>query len=374
MTRTTTAAVVRAAGKPFTIEQIALHGPADHEVVVRMVAAGMCHTDLAVQAGHLPFPLPGVLGHEGAGVVEEIGAAVTSVAPGDKVLLSFTSCAQCAGCRAGRPALCDNWLPRNLLGGARPDGSAPLAGIDGGELHGHYFGQSSFSAVALVDERSVVRVGADAPLAVLAPLGCAVATGVGTVFNVLKPGPGASIAILGAGAVGLSAVMAAALSPAAQIIAVDRVPGRLTLARELGATDTVDSTGTDIVAALGELTAGRGVDLVLDATGAPAVITAGLAALAVGGTLAFVGAPPFGTAVPVDVNAMLPGRSTVGVTIGLAETQSLLPALVRLFEQGRLPVDRLVTAYDFADIQIAADDVHTGRTIKPVLLFGSQET
>jgi aryl-alcohol dehydrogenase len=373
LSRTTAAAVVREAGKPFTVEQIALHGPADHEIVVRMVAAGMCHTDLAVQAGHLPFPLPGVLGHEGAGIVEEVGAAVASVAPGDKVLLSFTSCAQCAGCRAGRPALCDTWLPRNLLGGARPDGSAPIAGIDGGELHGHFFGQSSFSALALVDERSAVRVAADAPLAILAPLGCGVVTGAGTVFNVLKPGPGASIAILGAGTVGLSAVMAAALSPAAQIIAVDRVPGRLDLAREFGATDTVDSTGADLAAALGELTGGRGVDLILDATGVPAVIAAGLTGLAVGGTLAFVGAPPFGTAVPVDVNAMLPGRSTVGVTIGGAETQSLLPALVRLFEQGRLPVDRLVTAYDFADIQSAADDVHAGRTIKPVLLFGSQE-
>ena len=370
----TTAAVVRAAGKPFTIEQIALHGPAEHEILVRMVAAGMCHTDLAVQAGHLPFPLPGVLGHEGAGVVEAVGAAVTSVAPGDQVLLSFTSCGQCAGCRSGHPALCDTWLPRNLLGGARPDGSAPLSGPDGDALHGHFFGQSSFSALALVDERSAVRVAADTPLAALAPLGCGVVTGAGTVFNVLKPRPGASIAILGAGTVGLSAVMAAALSPAAQIIAVDRVPDRLDLARELGATDTVDTTGVDLAAVLIELTRGRGADLVLDATGVPAVITAGLAGLAVGGRLAFVGAPPFGTTVPVDVNAMLPGRSAVGVTIGGAETQSLLPALVRLYEQGRLPIDRLITTYDFADIQNAADDIHAGRTIKPVLRFSNQES
>jgi aryl-alcohol dehydrogenase len=350
----TTAAVVREAGKPFTIEEITLHGPAEREIVVRMVAAGMCHTDLAVQAGHLPFPLPGVLGHEGAGVVEAVGAAVTSVAPGDRVLLSFTSCGHCAGCRSGRPALCDTWLPRNLLGGARPDGSAPLSGIDGGELHGHFFGQSSFSALALVDERSAVRVEADAPLATLAPLGCGVVTGAGTV--------------------GLSAVMAAALTPAARIIAVDRVPARLDLARELGATDTVDATGADLAAALPQLTGGRGVDLILDATGVPAVITAGLASLAVGGTLAFVGAPPFGTTVPVDVNAMLPGRATVGVTIGGAETQSLLPALVRLYEQGRFPIDRLITEYDFADVQAAADDIHAGRTIKPVLRFSNQES
>jgi aryl-alcohol dehydrogenase len=369
MPRTATAAVVRDCGKPFTLEQIALDQPGPHEIVVSMAAAGICHTDLAVQAGHLPFPLPGVLGHEGAGVVEAVGGSVTAFAPGDKVLLSFSSCGQCAACHTGRPAYCDTWLPRNLLGGARPDGTAPLSGPDGGELHGHFFGQSSFSTVALVDERSAVRVGPDTPLDVLAPLGCGVLTGVGTVLNVLAPAAGSSIAILGAGTVGLSAVMAAALTPAATIIAVDRVPARLDLARELGATHTVDASQTDLAAALAEATGGRGVDRILDATGVPAVISAGLASLAVGGTLAFVGAPPFGTSVPVDVNAMLPGRSAIGVTIGSAETQTLLPALVRLYEQGRLPVDRLVTTYAFADIQSAADDMHAGRTIKPVLRF-----
>ncbi|GAB3974422.1 NAD(P)-dependent alcohol dehydrogenase [Plantactinospora veratri] len=368
----TTAAVVRGAGKPFVIEQIVLNGPAEHEVLVRMVAAGMCHTDLIVQAGSAPFPLPGVLGHEGAGVVQAVGAAVTSVAPGDRVLLSFSSCGSCRSCHGGEPSLCHTWLPRNLLGGARPDGSAPLAGADGGELHGHFFGQSSFSALALADERSVVRVDPEAPLEVLAPLGCGVTTGVGTVFNVLRPRPGASIAVLGSGTVGLSAVMAAALSPAAQIIAVDRVPDRLRLARELGATDTVDTGSDDLAEALARLTGGHGVDRILDATGAPTVISAGLASLAVGGILAFVGVPPFGTTVPVDVNAMLPGRSAVGVTIGGAETQSLIPALVRLHRQGRLPVDRLVTGYDFGQIQRAADDVHAGRTIKPVLRFAEE--
>jgi aryl-alcohol dehydrogenase len=369
MPQSATAAVVQTAGKPFTLERIVLDQPGPREIVVRMTAAGICHTDLTVQAGHLPFPLPGVLGHEGAGVVEAVGAAVTAVAPGDKVLLSFSSCGECAACRTGRPAYCDSWLPRNLLGGARPDGTAPLSTADGGELHGHFFGQSSFSTIALVDERSAVRVGPDTPLEVLAPLGCGVATGFGTVVNVLAPRAGSSIAILGAGTVGLAAVMAAALSPAATVIAVDRVPARLDLARELGATHTIDASNGDLAAVLAELTGGRGVDRIVDATGVPAVISAGLTSLAVGGTLAFVGAPPFGTTIPVDVNAMLPGRSVVGVTIGSAETQTLLPALVRLYEQGRLPIDKLITTYDFADIQTAADDMHAGRAIKPVLRF-----
>jgi aryl-alcohol dehydrogenase len=372
MSLATSAAVVHGAGKPFTIEEIVLNGPADHEVVVRMVAAGMCHTDLTVQAGFIPFPVPAVLGHEGAGVVEAVGAGVTSVAPGDHVLLSFTSCGACGSCQGGQPSLCDTWLPRNLLDGKRADGSAPLAGAGGGAVHGHFFGQSSFSELALADERSVVKVDADAPLDVLAPLGCGVITGVGTVFNVLKPAPGATVAVLGAGSVGLSAVMAAALTPAARIIVVDRVPQRLELARELGATDVVDTTGTDLAEALAGLTGGRGVDRILDATGVPAVISAGIASLAAGGVFAFVGAPPFGTTVPVDVNGMLPGRTLVGVTIGAAQPQSLVPALVRLQAQGRLPVEKIVTAYDFAQIQEAADDIHAGRTIKPVLRFGAR--
>jgi aryl-alcohol dehydrogenase len=365
MSLATSAAVVHGAGKPFTIEEIALDGPGDHEVVVRMVAAGMCHTDLTVQAGFIPFPLPAVLGHEGAGVVEAVGAGVTSVAPGDHVLLSFSSCGACGSCQGGQPSLCATWLPRNLIEGG------PLSAA-GGEVNGHFFGQSSFSELALADERSVVKIDPHAPLEVLAPLGCGVITGVGTILNVLKPAAGATVAILGAGSVGLSAVMAAALTPAARIIVVDRVPQRLELARELGATDVVDTTGSDLDEALGELTGGRGVDRMLDATGVPAVITAGIAGLAAGGVFAFVGAPPFGTTVPVDVNAMLPGRTLTGVTIGSADPQSLIPALVTLHAQGRLPVEKIVTSYDFAQIQDAADDIHAGRTIKPVLRFGSK--
>jgi len=372
MSLVSAAAVVHGAGKPFTIEQIGLADPAEHEVLVRMVAAGMCHTDLTVQAGFLPFPLPGVLGHEGAGVVEAVGSAVTSVAPGDHVLLSFTSCGTCGNCQDGVPSLCATWLPRNLLSGARADGTGALSGLDGSAVHGHFFGQSSFAEHSVADERSVVKIDRDAPLELLAPLGCGVVTGFGTVVNVLKPGVGQTVAVLGAGSVGLSAVMAAALSPAERIIVVDRVPQRLQLARELGATDTIDTGGTDLGAALTELTGGRGVDRILDATGVPAVISAGIGALAAGGIFAFVGAPPFGTTVPVDVNAMLPGRSLVGVTIGAAQTQALLPALVRLHAQGRLPVEKLITSYEFGQIQDAADDIHAGRAIKPVLRFDAR--
>ncbi|MGW0763318.1 alcohol dehydrogenase catalytic domain-containing protein, partial [Streptomyces sp. NPDC002814] len=240
MSITTRAAVVESGGAPFTLSDVVLDEPGPHEALVRMVATGLCHTDLGVASGGLPFPLPGVLGHEGAGVVEAVGAAVTGVAPGDHVLLSFTSCGGCRNCRGGHPAYCATWLPLNLIGGRRADGSSTVS--RGGEpLGGHFFGQSSFAERALADERSLVKVDADVPLDSIAPLGCGVQTGVGAVWNVLKPVTGSTVVVLGAGAVGLSAVMAAALTPATTIIAVDKVGERLSLAKELGATHTVDA-------------------------------------------------------------------------------------------------------------------------------------
>lgn len=362
----TTAAIVESAGAPFTFTSIDLDAPRPDEVLVRIVAAGLCHTDLGVAAGALPFPLPGVLGHEGAGIVEAVGSAVTSVAPGDRVLMSFTSCGACGNCRDGHPAYCATWLPSNLLGGSRTDGTATLT-RGGKPIGGHFFGQSSFARHALADERSVVKVAPDAPLDLLAPLGCGVLTGVGAVWNVVKPRPGSTLMVTGAGAVGLSAVMAARLSPASRIIVVDRVPGRLEMAVQLGATDVVDTTGVDLSEAVAELTGGHGVDGVVETTGAVGVLQAGIGALAARGAAVIVGAPAFGTAVPVDVNHMLSGRTVTGLTLGDSETQTLVPVLVDLVTSGRLPIGRLIRHYAFEDIQQAVADVAAGDTIKPVL-------
>ncbi|RNM17070.1 NAD(P)-dependent alcohol dehydrogenase [Nocardioides pocheonensis] len=363
----TEAAVVESGGAPFTLSQVELAEPQAGEVLVRMVAAGLCHTDLGVASGGLPFPLPGVLGHEGAGVVEEVGAGVTRVKPGDQVLLSFTSCGACRNCRDGHPAYCATWLPDNLIGGRRADGSATIT-RDGEPLGGHFFGQSSFARMAVVDERSLVKVSPDAPLELLAPLGCGVQTGAGAVWNVLKPRPGSSVVVLGAGAVGLSAVMAAALTPATTIIAVDKVASRLDLAVQLGATHVVDVTTEDLVAAVAEIT-GAGADGVVETTGSVAVLRQGVDALAARGTAVVIGAPPFGTEVALDVNAMLAGKQVVGLTLGDSETQTLIPALVELVRTGRMPLARLVQEYSFADIQQAVADVSAGTTIKPVLRF-----
>ncbi|MFE1838975.1 NAD(P)-dependent alcohol dehydrogenase [Streptomyces sviceus] len=368
MSITTRAAVVESGGAPFTLSDVTLDEPGPHEALVRMVATGLCHTDLGVASGGLPFPLPGVLGHEGAGVVEAVGPAVTGIAPGDHVVLSFTSCGDCRNCDGGHPAYCATWLPLNLLGGRRANGTSTIS-RDGEPLGGHFFGQSSFAERALVDERSLVKVDPDVPLESIAPLGCGVQTGVGAVWNVLKPVTGSTIVVLGAGAVGLSAVMAAALTPATTIVAVDRVGERLALAKELGATHTVDAAAENLGEALAAITGGQGADGIVETTGNVAVLRQGVDALGARGTLVVVGAPPFGTEVSLDVNGLLGGKRVVGLTLGDAETQSFIPALVRLVKEGRLPLHRLISTYPFADIDQAVRDMGAGKAIKPVLTF-----
>lgn len=365
---TTRAAVVESGGAPFTLSDVTLDDPGPREALVRLVATGLCHTDLGVASGGLPFPLPGVLGHEGAGVVEAVGSAVTGIAPGDHVVLSFTSCGDCHNCDGGHPAYCATWLPLNLLGGRRADGTSTLS-RDGEALGGHFFGQSSFAERALVDERSLVKVDQDVPLESVAPLGCGVQTGVGAVWNVLKPVTGSTIVVLGAGAVGLSAVMAAALTPATTIVAVDRVGERLALAEELGATHTVNAADEDLGEALAAITGGRGADGIVETTGNVGVLRQGVDALAARGTVVVVGAPPFGSEVSLDVNGLLGGKQVVGLTLGDAETQSFIPALVRLVKEGRLPLHRLISTYPFADIDQAVRDMGAGKAIKPVLTF-----
>jgi aryl-alcohol dehydrogenase len=361
-----TAAVLPGTGEPFTLQDVTVDDPRPDEVLVRVVAAGVCGTDLGVQSGHIPFPLPGVLGHEGAGVVEAVGSAVTSVRPGDKVLMTFTSCGQCANCLAGHPAYCETFLPRNLLGGTRADGSATVRGREG-DLNAHFFAQSSFATHALADERSVTVVSPDADLSVLAPLGCGVQTGAGAVFNILQPAPGSSIAVLGAGAVGLSAVMAAALTSARRIIVADLVDSRLELARELGATHVINSGRTDLEEGLTGPTGGRGVDYAVETTGSARVLEAGVRALAPMGTIGVIGAPTPGTTAAFDVNFLLNGRRIVGITEGDSVPQLFLPALVELVMQGRFPLEKLIRRYRFSEINDAAAAAKSGEVLKPVL-------
>jgi len=306
-----------------------------------------------------------VLGHEGAGVVEQLGEGVRGFAVGDHVILSGNSCGQCPSCRANRPTYCDLAMPL-CFGGRRLDGSTALS-CAGEAIHSHFFGQSSFASHAIVPERTAVKMDKDLPLEKLGPLGCGIVTGAGGVIEALKVGFGDTIAVFGVGGVGLSAVMAAKLVGAKRIVAVDVVPERLELARELGATDTVLAIEDDIADKVRGVT-GRGVDFSFNTTTVPAVHSWALECLAMNGTAGFVAAPRGEWAPPMF--AMLAGgRQLRGILGGDAHPGLFIPRLVEFWRQGRFPFDRLLTFYPFAEIARAFDDAHSGKAIKPVLLM-----
>jgi len=363
-----TAAVVESPDALFQLEEVELGEPRPDELLVRIVAVGMCHTDLSVRSQATPFPLPGVLGHEGAGVVVQVGAQVSDFHVGDKVVLSFDSCGTCPACQAGKVVYCQRWIALNLLGGSRLDGSATLTRTSNG-LHGHFFGQSSFATHALLSARSAVKVDDDLDLSQLAPLGCSVQTGAGAVLNVARPEPGSSIVIFGAGGVGLVAVMAAALTPVARVIALDVSATRLQLASQLGATHTVNPADGDPVAALLELTGG-GAQYVVETSGRLTVLEQAMSSLSSAGTCVVIGAPPLGSQIPVDVpNLLGRGIRLVGTNQGDSNPRQFIPRLIDLHRQGRLPFDRLIRRYAFDQINAAAQDAAEARTIKPVLIL-----
>lgn len=368
--REITAAIVREKGA-FEIGTVLLEPPRPDEVLVRVVATGLCHTDLVVRDQVYPVPLPVVLGHEGAGVVEAVGDAVTKVAPGDHVALSFLPCTQCRPCLDGSPASCASFNDLNFAG-ARPDGSHALSlpDADGATLRDRFFGQSSFATYAIAHERNTVKVRDDAPLELLGPLGCGVQTGAGTVWRALGVGAGSTFAVTGAGAVGLSAVMAAHVAGATTIVAVDVVPERLELARELGATHVVDGKEQDAVEEIRRITGG-GVDHALDTTGLPALIQQCVEALRQRGTAAILGASRPDAVVELPANAFMQSCKTLmGVVEGDSVPDVVVPQILDLHMQGRFPFDRLVRFYDLDQVEQAAADAASGAVIKPILRIG----
>jgi aryl-alcohol dehydrogenase len=348
-----------------TIETLDLEAPRAGELLVRMSATGICHTDLHAHSGRLS-PLPIVLGHEGAGVVEAVGEGVRGFAPGDAVVLSGSSCGDCPNCSAGLPSYCDEAMPRNF-GGQRMDGSKAFTADDGAAIHSHFFGQSSFATHALVPQRTAVKLEPGLPPEVMAPLGCGVITGAGSVIESLRVGAGSSIVIFGVGGVGLSAVMAARLVGAERIIAIDTNAERLDLAMELGATDRFPADAPDL-ASLIRATTGRGVNFSFNTTTSPAVFATALDCLAMRGVAGFVTAPR-GDWSPPMFKMLAGGRMLRGILGGDAAPRQLIPRLIRYWSQGRFPFDRLIRFYPFTAIATAFDDMANARVIKPVLRF-----
>ncbi|WP_356948555.1 NAD(P)-dependent alcohol dehydrogenase [Mycobacterium simiae] len=366
MMQAVTVAVVAEPNGEFVLGTAELEEPRGHEVLVRVVAVGVCHTDLVARTGNYLIPLPAVLGHEGSGIVEAVGEQVTKVAPGDHVVMTFNSCGRCTNCRTGRDPYCQSLPALNVTGG-RPDGSRALS-RDGAPLHGHFFGQSSFGTYALASERNVVAVPADLPLDVLGPLGCGIQTGAGAILNSLRSQPGDAVAIFGAGSVGLSAVMAARLAGCDPIIAVDLQPRRRELAQELGATHTIDGASTDIASELWSITT-TGLDGAVDFTSNQGVINAALYGLHSRGTLLLGGSAPLGTQLQIDMSAVHLGRTMRGVIEGDSVPDLFIPQLLKHYRAGRFPFDRLITRYPFDQINAAVDAMHDGDVVKPVLVM-----
>lgn len=365
--RSTQAALVRAAGAPFELATVELCAPRPDEVVVELEACGVCHADLAAQSGDMPFPLPGVLGHEGLGRVVEVGSGVDEVQVGRRVVVSSAACGRCPQCLAGAPVYCRDWPRLNLFGGARADGSATLEN-EGAPVHGHFFGQSAFSRHLVAKARAVIPVPEDLPAAVLAPLGCGVMTGVGAATLVLRPAPGDRVAVFGAGAVGLSAVMGLKLTGAAQIIAVDVHDNRLELARDLGATDTVNARHGDPAAEIARLTGGAGLSGAIETSGVASALQAAIASLCARATCVVVAVPADLARAQVDlVDLVSRGVRLVGTNQGDANPRTFIPMLIELHRRGRLPVEKLVASFPFSEINAAAEASHRGSAIKPVL-------
>jgi len=358
------AALSRVTGQPLQLETLELSPLRDDEILVRVAATGICHTDIGMRDSASRVPRPIVLGHEGAGVVMETGKAVGKVRPGDHVVMSFDTCGTCHSCASGQVAYCRQ-LGQYNFAGKRLDGSTALrAGKEA--VHSHFFGQSSFATHAICRERNAVVVDRDLPLEILGPLGCGLQTGAGAVINSLRVGPGHAIAVFGTGAVGLAAVMAANIVGATTVIAIDTNPARLALASELGATHVIDASHEDVFSRLRAIKP-DGANFALDTTGNLDIIRQAMSNLAPLGVCGLIN-----TARGADLSAnilelVLSGRSVRGIHQGDSRPQQFIPLLIDLYRQGRFPFDRLLSFYDLADVNTALDDMQAGRSIKPVI-------
>jgi Zn-dependent alcohol dehydrogenase len=356
------AAVLRAPGRPVTVEEIGVRDPGPGEVRVAIRAAGLCHSDLSVIDGAIPYPTPVVLGHEGAGVVDAVGAGVTAVKEGDAVVLStLAHCGRCPACEVGRPTECRN--------APNPKDTRPFT-LDGDQEGYQFANASAFAERTVVREQSAIAIDARVPFDRAALIGCGIMTGVGAVLNRARVETGASMAVFGLGGIGLSCVQGGVLAGAARIIAVDVVPAKLELARRLGATHAIDAAKDDPVAAIRELTRG-GADYTFEAVGNLAVIRQALDALGAGGALTIVGVPKIGSTLDFVVHALYQNKAILGCRYGTARPRRDFPMLADLYLGGRLKIDELITRrYALDEFATALDDLRGGRLARGVFSLG----
>jgi alcohol dehydrogenase len=355
-----------AASSPLVIEDLELEQPGHGEVLVEVIGAGLCHSDLSTIDGSRPRPLPMVLGHEASGIVRELGSGALDLKVDDHVVFSFVpTCGRCMCCATGRPALCESGAASNtagtLLGGGVRfrKGSTPVL---------HHLGVSAFSQYTVAACESLVKIDRAVPLDKAALFGCAILTGVGAVLNTAHVAPGQSVAVFGLGGVGLSAIMGAKLAGANPIIAVDPVPQKLELARTLGAHHTIDPKSCNVVARIAELTGG-GVDFAFEAVGSAAVLTTAYASVRRGGSAISVGLPHPNQQLSIQAVSLVAQEKTLrGSYMGSAVPKRDIPRFIALYQDGRLPVDALLSPpLRFEEINVGFDRLATGMAVRQVL-------
>jgi len=359
------AAVIHEKNGPYLFEEVELATPNQDELLVKIVASGICHTDEFGRSMGIPIALPLVLGHEGAGIVEEVGANVKGFEVGDHVAFSYAYCGHCPTCASGEPYYCEHFNEINF-GGVAGDGETKIS--QNGKPVSMFFGQSSFATHSIVNQDSVVKVDKDVDLTLVAPLGCGVQTGAGTVINALKPRVSSTIAIFGCGAVGLSAIMAAKIARCSKIVAVGGNAKSLELAKELGATHTVNRKEvSDIVEEIKKITDGKGVNYSIDTSGNGPFIQTAIKSLAYHGQLAALAPDGVLEKFNIGEDVLVNMRSIHGICEGNSVAQVFIPEMIDLYKRGQFPLDKLVTVYDFEDIEKAVEDSNQGKVIKAVL-------
>ncbi|TET41385.1 MAG: NAD(P)-dependent alcohol dehydrogenase [Dehalococcoidia bacterium] len=361
------AAVLFEMGQPLTVEEVDLGGPNEGEVLVKMVGTGLCHTDLSSAKGDLPVPTPIVLGHEGAGIVADVGRGVTRVKAGDHVVLTgAASCGRCRFCVTGKPVLCEVFQPLRF-NGTLPGGQRRLS--RNRQKLNHYFLQSSFAEYAVVPQEVAIKVRADAPLEKVGFLGCGGVTGLSSVIYSAQVKAGSSVAIFGCGTVGLCALMAARLVGAGRIITVDVLDNKLNLAHDLGATETVNAAKENALDRINTLTSG-GADYYFLAMDKADVMAQVIDALPLGGTCILLGAPHSGTRFSLNVGELLREKTVRGSSMGSGRASLDIPLYVDLFMSGRLPLDKLITrTYPLTEINSAMKSLEYGKVVKAVITF-----
>lgn len=364
------AAVVNKKGGPFVYEEIDLAEPKEDELLVRVVASGICHTDEFGRQGGINQSFPAVFGHEGAGIVEKIGSEVKDFEVGDHVVFSYGYCGNCRSCRSGKPFYCVNYNEINF-GGTAADGKTRLS--KNGKAIAMFFAQSSFATHSVINTRSVVKVDKDVDLEVVAPLGCGIQTGAGTITNIIKPHIDSTIAVFGMGAVGLSAIMAANMEHCKEIIAVGGNNRSLKLAKELGATHTINRKEVDdIVKSIHDIVP-EGVDFCIDTSGFGPMIQKSIKATSFNGSIFVLGSSGIIDSFNIGEDILMNMKTLRGTCEGECISQIYIPELIRMYKEGKFPIDKIITVYNFEDIEQAFKDSHDGKVIKPVVRIGNNQ-